>query len=82
MTRKFEKVYLVTHFKEDSESIDGFKIVGIFSTEEKAEAVIKELSQAPGFSEHKEGFSVGPYEVNRNNWEGGFLSGFDAIIDE
>ena len=68
------KIYLLTHFRNEEE-LDGFKTIGLFSSEEKAQEAIERLKPLPGFRDYPENFSIAGYEVDKTFWVGGF--GFD-----
>ncbi|MBM0103464.1 hypothetical protein JM946_01860 [Steroidobacter sp. S1-65] len=68
------KVYLVTHFRNEEE-LDGFKTIGIFSSEANAQQAIERLKLLPGFKDYPENFNIGGYELDKSFWVDGF--GFD-----
>jgi len=65
------KVYLLNHFRND-EDLDGYKIIGIFSTEKEADSAIKVLKEKSGFKEYPDNFNIGIYEVDKMFWVDGF----------
>ena len=68
-------LYIVTHIKGDSENIDDFKIIGIYSSKSEAEKVVNRLRNMPGFSGYPNHFNIGPYVLGKNYWEDGFVNG-------
>lgn len=68
------KIYLLTHFRNEEE-LDGFKTIGLFSSEEKAQEAIERLRPLPGFRDYPQNFNIAGYEVDKIFWVGGF--GFD-----
>ena len=65
------KVYLLTHYRNDEE-LDGFKIIGVFASEQEAENAISMLIDKPGFSDYQNNFNIGAYELNKIFWGDGF----------
>jgi hypothetical protein len=65
------KIYLLTHFRNEEE-LDGFKTIGLYSSEEKAKEAIESLKSQPGFRDYRGNFNIGGYEVDKTFWVGGF----------
>jgi hypothetical protein len=63
------KVYLLTHFRNETE-LDGFKTIGIFSSEERAKEASERLKLQPGFRDYHENFNVAGYEMDKTFWVG------------
>jgi hypothetical protein len=70
---KYMKVYLLQHSYVLNEA-DETKIIGIYSSREKAEMIVEYYKVKPGFSEHKDDFFIDEYIVDENNWEDGFVT--------
>ena len=68
-------VFLVSHVKSDSNCLDDYRVIGVFSSEGDAEKAIAELKGDPGFSNYPNGFSMDRMLLNTNYWEGGFVVG-------
>lgn len=68
------KVYILTHSRNEEE-LDGFKTIGVFSSEETAQQAIERLKPLPGFRDYPENFNIDGYELDKTFWVGGF--GFD-----
>ena len=70
------KVYLLQHsydYGKESEHQET-KILGIYSSKEIAEQMIKEYSVLPGFNEFDEAcFYIDEYEINKKEWVTGFV---------
>lgn len=64
-------VYVLQHLREDDLSED-VKFIGVFSSKEKAELAIKELSYQPGFRDYQSGFSLEEYIIDEVEWREGF----------
>ena len=63
------KLFVVIHENPDTED---FKIVGIYSSRERAEAGIARARELAGFKAKPQGFSVNEYELDRDEWRQGF----------
>jgi homoserine kinase type II len=68
-------VYLLQHVRSDDE--DSCKTIGIYSSDEEARAAIVRLRDKPGFRDYPEGFSIGPYPLNKDHWVDGFGNAWD-----
>ncbi len=66
-------VYLVHHTYEVDLNEEP-KLIGIYSTREKAEQVIEMYKKKIGFRDYLDGFYIISYEVDRNHWQEGFLT--------
>ena len=73
-SQELQQVYLLwhTHELEDGESSE--KLLGAYSTEEKATSRIASARKLPGFREAPAGFEVAPYVVDRDEWVEGFVT--------
>ena len=69
-------VYLLQHSYELDNGYDETKILGIFSSKQKAKEVLAEYKQLPGFKEKPNNFLIDEYELDKKNWIEGF--GFDG----
>jgi hypothetical protein len=73
-SQELQQVYLLwhTHELEDGESNE--KLLGVYSTEEKATRRIASARMLPGFREAPAGFEVARYVVDRDQWAEGFVT--------
>jgi hypothetical protein len=63
---------------------DEVKLIGVYSTEERARAAAGRLASQPGFSDYpklldldddpREGFEIAEYEVDRDHWTEGYVT--------
>jgi hypothetical protein len=65
-------VHLLWHVREDDPTTASWKLIGCFSTNEKASAAITLLRSKPGFVNHPQGFHIDSYAVDKVYWEDGF----------
>lgn len=63
-------VYLLQHVREDDD--EHSKIIGIYRTNEDAEAAIERLRDQPGFRDYPKGFQIDRYQLDEDNWIDGF----------
>jgi hypothetical protein len=68
------KVYVLQHEHELDDGSSDVKMIGVYRTEQDADAARKRLSAAPGFREHIDGFSIDAYELGQDHWAEGYVS--------
>ncbi|MCP1225897.1 serine kinase [Sebaldella sp. S0638] len=66
-------LYLIEHNIKINEFYEG-KIIGIVSTREKAEKIVKEYERKKGFKEHKNDFKIKKIELDKDYYGNGFKS--------
>jgi hypothetical protein len=64
-------VFLLQHSYE-IEGSEQIKIIGIYSTRDKAKTAIEKFKTLPGFSDYPDSFYIDEYEIDQDNWEEGF----------
>ena len=67
-------VYEVRHAFVDKEDDTYYTVVGIFSTEEKAQEAIAFARQQPIFKNLLGDFEIDPWTLDRTEWDSGFFS--------
>ena len=72
--RRMDAVYLLWHTHESKGQEPDEKLLGVYSTEEKAARRIEAAKQLPGFREASAGFEVARYVIDRDEWTEGFLT--------
>ena len=65
------KVYILQHEHEVGDASDA-KLIGVYGTPFDAAAARDRLSTAPGFRDHRDGFSIDAYELGEDHWAEGF----------
>lgn len=58
----------------DEQEGDDVKLLGVFSSEERADACVARARVLPGFRDEPDCFLVGPYTVDEEEWTEGYLS--------
>ena len=70
------ELYLIEHDIKIGAFSEG-KIIGITSTKEEAEKIIKEYKKKTGFKKYKNGFSIKRMELDKSYHERGFKSWYE-----
>ena len=69
-------VFVLEHarYKDDDKNndVEDFKIIGVFATEQQAQAAIEQLKSQSGFKDYPNGFHIDAYPLNQINWSQGF----------
>ena len=69
------RVYFLYHIDENK--TDGYhhgKIVGIYSSADKARAAIERMRDKPGFKDYPERWKIYPRTLDRDSWTEGFVT--------
>ena len=64
--------YVLQHSYELENGCDEAKLLGVFSSYEKAEAAILEYKKLPGFKQRPNDFCIDNYEIDKKCWIEGF----------
>ena len=73
-------VFVVQHLREDEDGYDNIKLLGVYSTQDLAEAAVERYRQLPGFTEHAAGFDISGYELDKDSdWTEGFVDLSDNV---
>jgi len=67
------KVQLLWFTQERQDGEDTELLIGVYDTEQNANAAIERLRSAPGFVDFPQGFKVVSYEINKDHWTEGFV---------
>jgi homoserine kinase type II len=70
------KLYHIYNRGSDGEGDDDeeTKLIGIYSTKEKAEAAILRVKDKPGFRDYPDGFEIFEHTLDRDGWVDGFTT--------
>lgn len=63
----------VLHHERDNSGVEDVKLIGVFESQELAQAAVEQLKKEKGFRDYPNGFSITEYEVNRIWWKDGFV---------
>ena len=72
------ETYILWHIRKDDEYGDDAKLIGVYSSNEKAEAAIVRLADKSGFGDHPTGFHIDCYPLDKDHWVDGFISWEEA----
>lgn len=72
--RMGRKCYELWHMRVDDEDRDFDKLLGVYSTREKAEEALELLRHKPGFRDHPDGFEVLDGAMDRTGMTEGFIT--------
>lgn len=68
------KVFVLQHECELDDDATDVKMIGVYGTEADALAAQERPSAAPGFRDHRDGFSIDRYELGQDHWTDGFVT--------
>lgn len=73
-------VFLVEHSYEvgDHGEYDEIKLIGVYSSRVKAEAIVEKYKNLPGFRDYLDGFHINEHEIDKDNWTEGFIKWVEA----
>ncbi|HEV2189599.1 MAG TPA: hypothetical protein VGR70_20480 [Stellaceae bacterium] len=66
-------VYLMWHMREPG-SDETAKLIGVYRSEDDAQAAVARLRDQPGFRHFHDGFHIERYELNKDHWTEGFVT--------
>jgi hypothetical protein len=66
-----DSVFLLWYVREVEGSEDEL-LIGVYSTQQEANAAIERLKSKPGFVDCPTGFQIHPHSLNRDGWSEGF----------
>lgn len=69
-----QRYYALWHMRFDDEGRDYDKLLGIYSTAEKAEQALTQLRDKPGFRDHPDKFEIDDGTMNSTSWTDGFIT--------
>jgi hypothetical protein len=67
-------LFVVFHEHDTDVQPDTSKLIGIYSSQERATDAVARYQQKPGFSEHPFGFSIDEYLVDEDHWKEGYIT--------
>lgn len=81
MEVQMDNVFILHHTYGDSES-ESYKLLGVFSTEDRANSEIPKYLKLPGFKEFPDGFTVTKYSLDEPHWLSGFEGAQSSVIED
>jgi homoserine kinase type II len=68
------KVFLLEHVHELPDGREDVKLIGVYSSQERAEEAKQRVLAKPGFQETPDGFSISRCAVDEDHWTDGYTS--------
>lgn len=69
-------VFILQHERpETDEVMEDVKFIGAHSSQASAEAAVERLRTQPGFCDYPDDFSIDEYEIDKDHWSEGFVTG-------
>ena len=68
------KVFLMWYVHTFESGDEDEMLIGVYSSEEEAQAARARLANKPGFSRNLDGFLIEAYELNKDHWTEGFVT--------
>jgi hypothetical protein len=77
-TRKYysmkrTQVYILWHIHQIEKDNDDEKLIGVYSSIQKARAAQRRTSKLKGFRRSKKGFIIDKYILDQDHWTDGFI---------
>jgi len=71
-----EFVYLLwhTHIDENLDGGEDVKLMGVYSTREKAEEALSRSKHLKGFKDFTKGFDISACRLDKDQWTSGFVT--------
>lgn len=70
-----ESVFLLWFIHKPDSDDEQELLIGVYRTEQDANAAIERLKTKIGFVDSPSGFQIVPYEFNRDHWTEGYVLG-------
>jgi hypothetical protein len=71
---KTPSVFVLQHVHVINDDEEDIKLIGVYSTRERAEQAVARLRRQQGFSNTPEGFSIDEYPVDQDHWTEGYVT--------
>lgn len=68
------KVFVLQHVHSLNDGSEDVKLIGVYSSLEKAQETVARLGRMPGFSEAPAGFHIDEYSIDRDQWVEGYAT--------
>ena len=66
------EVYLLHHVRQFADGHEDVKLIGVYSSRERALAAQGQVQEQPGFRDHLDGFTIAEQIVDCTSWKEGF----------
>ena len=68
------EIYVLWHFRTDEQGCDHDKMLGVFSTRDKAQEALDFLRDKPGFKDYPDGFEILSGTMDKYGLKEGFVT--------
>lgn len=69
-----EDVYVLQHVHRLDEDDENVKMIGVYSSEERAQEAVARMSKQPGFRDATDGFCIDRYSLDQDHWAEGYVT--------
>jgi hypothetical protein len=66
-------VFVLQHVHAEGDAED-VKLIGVYSSRQKAQEAVARLSRLPGFADAPDGFHIDEYRVDQDHWVEGYVA--------
>jgi homoserine kinase type II len=69
-------VFVVQHVHVLDDESEEVKMIGVYSSRQKADEAVARLKSQPGFCHTPQGFAVSKYVIDRDHWPEGYVTAY------
>lgn len=74
-------LYVLWHTYENESGNEDIKLIGIYSSEDRAKEALEKVRMQPGFRDHPDGFEIADAALDMTGWRDGFVDPWDTDAD-
>jgi hypothetical protein len=67
-------VFVLQHVHSLEDGVEDVKLIGVYSSREKAREAVARVGRLPGFADAPEGFHIDEYRVDQDHWLEGYVT--------
>jgi len=67
-------VFVLHHVHTFNDGSENVKFIGVYSTAQAAEQAVERMRVLPGFCDVPNGFQTDHYELDKDQWEEGYIT--------
>ena len=71
-------VFVLQHVHSQDDGSEDVKLIGVYSSSEKAREATARLARLPGFADAPDGFHIDEYRLDQDHWAEGYVSAASA----
>jgi hypothetical protein len=69
-----QNVFVLQHVHSADGDVEDVKLIGVYSSREKAQEAVARLGRAPGFSDAQDAFHIDEYRIDQDHWAEGYVT--------